>query len=100
MKKSVNGKSFDEIFEERGKEVKNMVKGIAYLILCDDSDLWLFTFNGILNRKYSYIGCLTSLCHDGTCYTYTEDMGFEPSDFIKAFTATQNQIALLNAYKS
>jgi len=50
MKKSVNGKSFDEIFSERGKEVRveQMVKGNVYLF--DQEGEYDWNWIGVFGR--------------------------------------------------
>lgn len=98
MKKlSVNGKTFEEIFEERGIEVNvfDMVENETYLISCNDYAIdWISVFDklkgGQLFRK-------RSLANSGRPYGHG-DINIDEASFV--YTATKNQIALLNLYKS
>lgn len=99
MKKSVNGKSFDEIFEERGDNIKfnEMVQGDIYL-----NHRWykdgtnIFRFHEFDRLKH--IISDSSLFESGGAYHGISGHSVV-DDRDKYFVATHNQIDLLNSYK-
>lgn len=96
MKKSVNGKSFEEIFEQRGEksEQNKCKKAHFYLTIYGDS-IWLCLFCKVKN------GCLSSksnLSISGNWYP-DEEFDYSFNDMV-IYEATPDQIALLNAYKN
>jgi len=107
MKKSVNGKSFDEVFEQRGEEVKldEMKKGEVYLL--DFTYLFqcikLARFDGMQPEKERVdVLVLSRLYNDGD-YAENEPgdgCGSLSTEIDKIFSATPDQIALLNSYKN
>jgi hypothetical protein len=108
MKKSVNGKSFDEIFAERGREVKieEMVKGKVYLFDKEGKYPWdwIAKFGGLRNiKKYpdAEVGTYNLLCSDGSSFFVNDKIdegGFRREDTNAYFEATPDQIDLLNLY--
>jgi len=105
MKKQVNGLTFDEVFEERGKEIKvsEMVKDRVYL--CDQLDVFgwlkLIKFKGVAPSRYN-IDILTStiLYSDGDDGDDNPGLGMKIRNAKAFYEATPNQIALLNAHKN
>jgi len=98
MKKSVNGKSFDEIFEERGQECKYklLTAGDSYLWGCTSGTLILLTINDISGKVLT-----TSIdIADDSSIDYGWRWMGAHLVVNKFFTATKNQIQLLNAYKN
>ena len=104
MKNSVNGKSFDEIFEQRGKKVQisELKKGDSHLHLNKNRDIWLSVFDGMRDTDSTNVGTSSCLCFDGfdSCVNCEgRDMGFYDGDTASFYEATPDQIDLLNSYK-
>jgi hypothetical protein len=110
MKKSVNGKSFDEIFEQRGKEVNisDMIDNECYLIVQQGFDYnWIVIFDNII-CKHSVASCTdvpTSAClaSDDAYFDTNEKgsgFGLEYYSIRGVYEATPDQRELLNAYKN
>jgi hypothetical protein len=103
MKKSINNLSFDQIFAERGKEVKvnELEKGRVYLF--DQTGQyfynWIAKFSGINENPDAAIGFSESLASDGWWDENVADGdGIRVTDASFIFEATQNQVELLNSY--
>jgi len=97
MKKSVNGKSFDEIFAERGAQVQveEMKIGEYYFTECPTFLIdWISIFDKIDEGK---VWRIISIANSGNLYG-NGSIGINEIGVI--FTATPDQIALLNLYKS
>jgi len=101
MKKSVNGKSFDEIFGQRGKKVEfaDMVKGVIYF--CPKRDGFWGSIFEVAPKNYrtfsnGVIQCVNILVENEVLSDYClhETSGAEH------YEATKDQIDLLNAYKN
>ena len=104
MKNSVNGKSFDEIFEQRGKKVQisELKKGDSHLHLNKNGDIWLSVFDGMRDTDSTNVGTSSCLCFDGfdSCVNCEgREMGFYDGDIASFYEATPDQIDLLNSYK-
>lgn len=98
MEKSVNGKSFDEIFAQRGKEVKveEMERGKVY----------------ITDETFTYWPCIFKLAEEWfgfadkpfwAYYAVTQNGYYDTETQIYGeafYEATPDQIDLLNAYKN
>ena len=104
MKKSVNGKSFDEIFGQRGEEVKpnQMIYGEYYLLvhtLCSPThSIAIFKKLGGIDNKPDKMMAANIEC---MIFQNTQSIFFSGSTtFSLAFEATPDQIELLNAYKN
>lgn len=108
MKKSVNGKTFDEIFEQRGKEVElnELVKGITYL---NDSSLtdegfgcYLFVFDSFMKSEGNFIqdgGFLS----DSDIYQYDMEKGFSYTEsdlFLKPHPTKLRYLNSINPNKN
>lgn len=92
MKNSINSIPFDDIFAERGKEVKveDLVKGQTYL--ASGYWDWLLVFDGLeRNGNVKYKSALPS---DGQFEEWSGDFKAERL----FFEATENQIKLLKSY--
>jgi len=100
MKKSINNLSFDEIFAERGERINGteMVKGEIYLNTGSNNEisniLRFYEFD-----KPNHIVSSETLFESGNFYfeTSAHSVMYKYSLF---YTATKNQIALLNSYIS
>ena len=96
MKKSVNGKSFDEIFSERGTLVTrdDFTKSSVYFFDGEkDSQKSISPIIDISNTSFYFD---FELFGDGL---YHKEGAYILGSKVTAFTATPNQIDLLNAYK-
>lgn len=89
MKKSVNGKSFDEVFGQRGKSVSFAKLKINVVYFCEESDA---------DYACIFIGNSLLLTEEGILYTSRYDDSIFEKDGL--FIATPDQITLLNAYKN
>jgi len=97
MKKSINNPSFDEIFAERGKEVKisKLKKGGVYFFVPFGRRLNIIHKHKKTEGDKMWCECVVFDDRDyliGGCVRF--------SDIATAYEATQNQIALLNSYIS
>lgn len=97
MKKSVNGKTFDEIFEQKGEiiETKDLFFNTVYLFVSEN-----YKFIAELSHVDDIDGMLMlndSICNDGEFDSDEGKMGLY-ADFI--YVPTEAQISLLNLYKS
>ena len=100
MKKSVNGKSFDEIFGQRGRGIRTKEIKAGAVVL----NVYEFTFTDFIwisiERR---IKIRNGLIYTGECLY--EDGQYMKTNFytlnseFKFYEATPDQIALLNAYK-
>lgn len=99
MKNSVNGKTFDEIFEQRGRKVsvKKMVIGNVYFYpsVSNNPWAWIFILKSIDIENHDV---MDSFSVDDEGYTCDKNSsGF--ADSVIYYKATPDQIALLNSYK-
>jgi hypothetical protein len=103
MKKlSVNGKTFDEVFAERGEAIipLNLKECEIYLQICDKSGyisirhIYKIVFSEAYTDFFiSSSGYYGSICGDTRYHDLDEN-------YNKFYEATQNQIELLNLYKN
>lgn len=100
MKKSVNGKTFDEIFEQRGKEatLEEMVKGRTYLF--EQLKQWGWFFLGEYSTDFSMRGWIGINIGIWSTGGITDCDSISCGEVDKIFEATPDQIDLLNAYKN
>ena len=105
--KLINGKTFDEIFAERGEEttIDEMVVGNIYLLEQDDFDWnWLTIFaglNDVEEHPGSEIGTMHDLASDGDPLFINDTAGtkgLKRDDIAAIYQATPNQTELLNMY--
>ena len=105
--KLINGKTFDEVFAERGKEttIDKMVVGNIYLLEQDDFDWnWLTIFAGLNDVKEhpsSEIRTMHDLASDGDSLFINDTAGtkgLKRDDIAAVYEATPSQIELLNMY--
>lgn len=98
MKKSVNGKSFDEIFEQRGKEILHPYAGrIYFAFFHENCDLNSIVQVYKVQKKESDFFTSFILWVDGDFWLKQKtSFGSDP----KLYEATPDQIDLLNLYKS
>ena len=105
--KLINGKTFDEVFAERGKQttIDEMVVGNIYLLEQDDFDWnWLTIFaglNDVEEHPGSEIGTMHDLASDGDNLFINDTdgtRGFTREQITTVFEATPSQIELLNMY--
>jgi hypothetical protein len=98
MKKSVNGKSFDEIFGQRGKEVESpSIGGIYFSFIKESQSLSAIVKVYKLQKEELDFYASYILWADGNFWTKQKHIyGGEPV----LFEATPDQIDLLNAYKN
>jgi len=106
MKKSVNGKSFDEIFAERGKKVEfaEMVSGECYIAIPISAPVCrvIFIFTRTKVKTCIDIVMSDAIDDDGSLFcdkNYRCDIGVSFSDN-NIYIATKDQIDLLNSYKT
>ena len=95
MKHSINGKTFDEIFGQRGEEVKveDMVSGEIYL-WDDSASPVLSVFNKMENNVYH---TKFDMANDGSTFPgWPWFVGYK-MECAEFFTATPDQISLLNS---
>jgi len=97
MKKSVNGKTFDEIFGQKGDmlETKGLFYNTRYLFVSSD-----YVYIAELSHIDDDDGMLMfndSICNDGEFDSDNGEKGIY-ADFI--YVPTPDQIALLELYKS
>ena len=101
MKHSVNGKSFDDIFEQRGTKVQINEQKIGSILLIETpcGYNWLVLFGG-LTDKYG-LDVLTPIClaSNDAFYDEDEEQGLNWCDIDSFYEASQDQIDLLNSYK-
>lgn len=96
MKKSVNGKSFDEIFEQKGERIQSFMlrNGHFYLSIGTlDEPKSIIEYDLYYNYN---IHCSEILTIGGLLAQVRKTISID-GDFFKA---TTDQIALLNLYKS
>ena len=100
MKKSVNGKTFDEIFAQRGIEVDKMTLKDGEVYLFDQKGLFDWDFIGRISKEKSPIFHIwfdsPQIASDGKVRNYG---GIYYSEVTAFYKATPDQIDLLNAYK-
>lgn len=100
MKHSVNGKSFDDIFAQRGKRANKRKLKVGNVYFADQSGIWnvnwLFAFTSLKNKKLIGSSCIAS----NAKYYNTVSFGIDESDFKLLREATPDQIDLLNSYKN
>ena len=102
MKHSVNGKSFDEIFGQRGTKVRmdKMLKGGIYLLDQEHNYTWnwLIYFDCIDDGEV--FASTVELASDGDNHILPHTDRIGRCNSVKAvFEATPDQIDLLNSYK-
>lgn len=101
-KKSVNGKSFDEVFAERGKRVNfpDLKAGKCYLFIKLNGRGWNILHRHketLLNGQREQMWCDCEVFDDGAVF----HRGFiEPDAVGPAYAATKDQISLLNSYRN
>jgi hypothetical protein len=101
MKKSVNGKSFDEIFAQRGRMVSigELKDGKVYLF--DQKGRFDWDWIGRVSKEKSIFFVIwfgkQYIASDGDVRTL--DGGIDYRDVAAIHEATPDQIDLLNAYK-
>jgi|SRR5665647_18591 len=99
MKNSVNGKTFDEIFDQFARQInpESMDKGLIYFAT-DDGNRWIFEFSGVSNAEsYDLYMFNDSI---GNCDGFENNNGSEGvSNGCQFYEATPDQIALLKSYK-
>lgn len=95
MEKLVNGLTFEEIFDQRGEKIIILTKGEYYLTENAYSNAWICRFDHFDDDDFwstenlSINGC------------YFPDLEYEPrGTVLSVYKATEDQIALLNAYKN
>ena len=105
--KLINGKTFDEVFAERGKEttIDEMVVGNIYLLERNSCKWnWLSNFaglNDLNNHPMSEIGTIHNLASDGyDSFVNSTDRrsGFTREQITAVYEATPSQVELLNMY--
>lgn len=100
MKKSVNGKSFDEIFAQRGKRVSigELKEGNVYLF--DQDGIFDWNWIGRISTEKS---ALLDIWFDNQSISSNGDEcwsgGIRSCDVTAIHEATPDQIDLLNAYE-
>jgi hypothetical protein len=108
MKKSVNGKSFDEIFEQRGKEVQvsEMVENTTYLFVTNPeifAQVSIGRFCKFQKEQERVDAIITGqVFTSGNFYENKESdkCGILMAHQKSIFEATTDQRELLNAYKN
>ncbi len=102
MKHSVNGKSFDEIFEQRGKRVRirQMLKGRVYLLDQEHNYTWNWLIYFECIEDGGVIASTVELASDGDTQILPHTDRIGGCNSVNAvFEATPDQIDLLNSYK-
>jgi len=103
MKHNIDGKTFDEIFGQRGEGVKLEEMKAGGIYLCDQTESYgwikLIKFDGKTD-KYKTIDMLVSkyIYSDGVTWKHNKGFGMRSSRVRGFFTATPDQIKLLNSY--
>ena len=95
----INGKTFDEVFAERGKEVKCIDMIVKKSYLCTNPELLNVIFDFCSLDKDRNVFSKHHVFQNGTFDNHNEESGvltIEPSDYF--YQATPNQIELLNMY--
>lgn len=101
-KLSVNGKTFDEIFEQRGKQIQPQTMKNGNIYLLDQNGKfewnWLIIFNKLKNQSvWSCFELCNDVSYDDKPFLFATSHLSEVTSFHEA---TPDQIALLNLYKS
>ena len=96
MKHSINGKTFDEIFGQRGEEVKTngLKEGEVYIWINDVYSRMLIKYT---RSGTNYISAEFAIATDGSISDYF-DWFNDKMIRSRFFTATSDQISLLNSY--
>ena len=107
MKKSVNGKSFDEIFEERGEEHASHIFKVGnpyfYVHSVGAKNYCIFEHLHKNKASVSAKSCLVLYNGENEMFCKDNKTGLDVLNKVPLcgtfYEATLNQIALLNAYK-
>jgi len=98
MKKSVNGKSFDEIFGQRGEEVAPSELKTSNIYLFDQEGVYTWNWLAVLSnhntREYPFGFSISSKNE------IIIGMGIDEDEVKTIYEATPDQIDLLNSYKN
>lgn len=102
-KLSVNGKSFDEIFDQRGDFIDNLcfVSNEVYLNTWDEEGVsasWIF--EQAKDGQLDIVKPICTISYNGRFFRFSDSVKVRISNSDKFFKATTDQIALLNLYKS
>jgi len=107
MKKSVNNKTFDEIFGQRGKkiDVDQMKMGGVYLLVTPDRVYnWMIEFYCFIPKRFlvEVVDTAALSSDDATFFNQKpeDEKGLLLSELGYIHEATPDQIALLKAYKN
>ena len=101
MKHSVNGKSFDEIFGQRGTKVQINEQKIGSILLIETpyGYNWVVLFGGLTDKYGFDMFTPIGLASDDSFYCEDEEQGLNNEDIVCIYEASQDQIDLLNSYK-